>query len=83
MENKKLTTLAENREDSTVVYEYTPRISKDTLYQSEAQLEQKLIKMLQEQGYEYLSFNSEKELISNLRKQIENLNNIKFSDDEW
>ena len=43
----------------------------------------KLIKTLVEQGYERLNINSEDELISNLRKQLEKLNNYHFTDGEW
>lgn len=39
--------------------------------------------MLGEQGYEYISIHSEKQLIDNLHKQLEKLNNFKFTDDEW
>ncbi|MFA7208318.1 MAG: type I restriction endonuclease subunit R, partial [Synergistaceae bacterium] len=39
--------------------------------------------LLEAQGYEYLSFNNEAALISNLRKQLELLNGYAFSDAEW
>lgn len=39
--------------------------------------------MLQEEGYEYIQIASEDELIENLRRQLEKLNNYKFSDNEW
>ena len=39
--------------------------------------------MLTEQGYEYLPIHSEAELIANLRKKLEVLNNYTFSDSEW
>lgn len=67
----------------TVVSEYTSTTDYEITYQSEAQLEKDFIKQLQSQGYEYLSIKSEEELISNLREQLEKLNKIKFSDDEW
>jgi len=38
---------------------------------------------LQTQAYEYLTINSEEELIANLRKQLEDLNNYKFTETEW
>ena len=69
---------------STVVAEYErPNKERETGYQSEAELEQKLIAQLQRQGYEYLPIHNEKELIANLRKQLERLNNITFTDGEW
>ena len=52
-------------------------------YQSEAQLEDAFIKQLCAQGYEYLVVNSEDDLIANLRKQLEILNKVTFSDKEW
>lgn len=69
--------------ENTVVSEYKPVKQKSDSYQSEAQLEKEFIRLLVEQGYEYLTFNSEEELINNLRKQLEKLNNYTFSDDEW
>lgn len=59
---------------STVVAEYTPDEIKATAYQSEAELENEFIRLLTTLGYEYLKINSEDELISNLRKQLETLN---------
>ena len=52
-------------------------------YQSEAELEQEFIRLLCEQGYEYLPIHTEKDLIANLRKKLEELNNYRFSDTEW
>ncbi|WP_096021269.1 type I restriction endonuclease subunit R [Campylobacter lanienae] len=69
--------------NSTVVAEYEPLKKKSDSYQSEAALENEFIKMLSEQGYEYLKINDSKGLISNLRTQLEILNDYKFSDNEW
>ena len=70
--------------ESTVVAEYErPQKERDTGYQSEAELEHALISQLQRQGYEYLPIHNEKELIANLRRQIERLNDITFTDGEW
>lgn len=69
--------------ESTVVAEYEPQEKRSDSYQSEAALEQAFIKMLGEQGYEYVTINSEKELIDNLRKQLEQLNKYTFTDKEW
>ena len=74
--------LSENT-DSTLVSEYTPVANKSDSYQSEAELEQEFIKMLTEQGYQYLQIHKEKDLIDNLRTQIERLNKYTFSDNEW
>lgn len=69
--------------NATVVAEYEPLKKKSDSYQSEAALENEFIKMLSEQGYEYLKINDSKALISNLRAQLEILNDYKFSDNEW
>lgn len=69
--------------ESTVVTEYIPVEKKSSSYQSEAALEADFIKMLTEQGYERLVIHSEPELIANLRKQLELLNDYQFSDSEW
>lgn len=69
--------------ESTVVTEYIPETSRSDAYQSEAQLEQEFIRLLTMQGYEYIALYSEQEMISNLRKQLENLNHYDFSDTEW
>ena len=53
-------------------------------YQTEADLENELIKDLSSQGYEYLpSLISHEALLLNLREQLEKLNSVKFSDSEW
>ena len=69
--------------ESTVVEEYIPLKKRSESYQSEADLEQEFIKMLVEQGYEYCQINCEKDLISNLRVQLERLNDLQFTDGEW
>lgn len=52
-------------------------------YQSEADLEKEFIRLLGEQGYEYLPIHTETDLISNLRTQLEKLNHYHFTDSEW
>ena len=74
--------VAENPE-STVVAEYQPLYRKDTSYQSEADLEKAFIEQLQTQAYDYLPITSEEELIVNLRKQLELLNDYSFTNTEW
>lgn len=69
--------------ENTVVSNYKPLIQKSDSYQSEDALEREFIKLLGEQGYEYLTIQSEEDLISNLRSKLQQLNNYKFSDDEW
>lgn len=61
--------------ESTVVTEYEPQQTRSDAYQSEAALENAFIKMLTEQGYQYLKIDSPSALIDNLRHQLEKLNN--------
>lgn len=68
---------------STVVSKYEYKPSARTAYQSEAQLEDALIEQLQAQGYEYLDIHTSEEMELNLRKQLEILNGITFTDNEW
>ena len=70
-------------DESTVVAEYKPTAKRSDAYQSEAELEKEFISLLQGQSYEYLPIHSEAELIANLRKKLEELNDYVFSDDEW
>ena len=70
--------------ESTVVAEFVrPDEVREERYQSEAELEHDLIERLQVQAYEYLRITSEADLIANLRRQLEALNGIRFSDAEW
>ena len=69
--------------ENTVVTEYEPVKQRADGYQSEAELEKEFIRMLGEQGYEYLPIHTEKDLILNLRNRLEALNNYTFSDPEW
>ena len=69
--------------ESTVVTEYSAEQKTAAEYQSEADLEREFIRLLSEQGYEYLTINNEAALITNLCRQLELLNNFSFSDDEW
>jgi len=69
--------------ESTVVAEYSESERKATAYQSESDLENAFIALLKEQAYEFLPITSEDELKANLREKLEELNKIKFSDEEW
>jgi type I restriction enzyme R subunit len=71
--------------ESTVVAEFLPEFLgvREAAYQSEAELEKAFIKQLQVQAYEYLPITSEGDLIANLRRQLEKLNKLQFSDAEW
>ena len=78
----RISVVAENPE-STVVAEYFPVKKKQTEYQSEADLERSFIEQLQKQAYEYLPIHTEQDLIDNVRKQLEKLNDYHFTDEEW
>lgn len=74
--------IAENME-STILAEYESQEVERIKYQSEIELENEFVKQLKKQAYDYLEIRSEKELVDNLRRQLEKLNNYVFEDDEW
>lgn len=63
--------------------EYEPVRARADSYQSEAALEQEFIRLLGEQGYQYLPIHNEADLIQNLRERLEELNKYSFTDSEW
>jgi len=82
MTNKDINLVAQNPQ-STVVATFTPSARRSEQYQSEDALEREFIAQLQSQAYEYLTLHSESDLVTNLRTQLEKLNNYSFSDIEW
>lgn len=53
-------------------------------YQSESDLERELIQDLVNQGYEFqATINNAKAMLENLRVQLQALNNVQFSENEW
>lgn len=70
-------------DDFTVLSSYDSVPKDDANYQSEAALERRLIRILDEQGIKHLPITSENELIANLKQCLEDLNGIRFSDNEW
>ena len=53
-------------------------------YQTEASLEREFIQDLKDQGYEYLpELNSPEALLANARQQLQSLNSVVFTDEEW
>ena len=52
-------------------------------YQSEAELEESMIKNLVLQGYEKFNGKTSDDLYKNLKIQIEKLNKVTFTDEEW
>lgn len=69
--------------ENTVVSEYEATSRKTKAYESEAELEQAFVDLLQEQAYEYIHICDEDELVANLKIQLEKLNKISFSSSEW
>lgn len=69
--------------ENTVVAEFAASTRKVKGYESESELEQAFIELLQDQAYEHLTIKDEATLISNLKKQLESLNKVTFSDIEW
>jgi type I restriction enzyme, R subunit len=80
--NNRYNLVAENPQ-STVVAEYAAVYRTAKSYQSEAELEHAFIEQLETQAYEYLHITAEADLVLNLRKQLEKLNEFTFSDTEW
>lgn len=56
---------------------------RETTYQSEVELERRMIENLVSQGYERLIVKSNDELYVNLKLQIEKLNGVSFTNEEW
>ena len=54
------------------------------VYQTETDLENEFIHDLTRQGYEYLpNLNTHAKLLANIREQLQTLNKMQFTDDEW
>lgn len=54
------------------------------VYQTEASLEHEFIQDLKNQGYEYLpNLNTPEALLANVRVQLQDLNDVVFTDSEW
>ena len=70
-------------DEFTVVGLYHPTRDQEQDYQSEAALEDDLIKQLCAQAYEYVDIHDRDGLEANLRVQLEALNDYRFSDREW
>ncbi|KXF79734.1 HsdR family type I site-specific deoxyribonuclease [Enterovibrio coralii] len=67
-----------------VLEEYTNTLQINDSYQSENDLERELIQDLRNQGYEYLpTVTTPDALLDNARVQLQELNNVKFTDAEW
>ena len=63
---------------------YNERHEPSVAYQSEASLEREFIQDLANQGYEYRpDISTPEALLANVRMQIQELNDVEFSDKEW
>ncbi|QNM93631.1 type I restriction endonuclease subunit R [Mycoplasma sp. Pen4] len=67
----------------TLAFEYDEKRQNDSAYQSESQLEEQFIQDLIHLGYERLFINDLEGLKQNIRKEIERLNDFKFTNSEW
>ena len=76
-------TIAESN-NFIVLDKYTKIEQQDTGYQTEADLERELIADLVNQGYEHLpKLTTPQAMLENVRVQLQLLNKMAFSDDEW
>lgn len=76
-------TIAESN-NFIVLDKYTKIEQQDTGYQTEADLERELIADLVNQGYEHLpKLTTPQAMLENVRVQLQLLNRMAFSDDEW
>ncbi len=75
--------IAESR-NFIVLNRYTKDWKITGTYQSESDLERELVQDMVNQGYEHLpELTSPEALLSNVRTQLEALNDVRFSDGEW
>ena len=67
-----------------VLDKYTRAWEVANSYQSEADLERELIADLRNQGYEYAAdIRTPNAMLANVRKQLQILNKVQFSNEEW
>lgn len=76
-------TIAESN-NFIVLDKYTKVEQQVSSYQTEADLERELIQDLVNQGYDHLTgLTTPEKMLANVRVQLQNLNNIEFSEAEW
>lgn len=76
-------TIAETK-NFIVLDKYTKEWGAADHYQSEDDLERELVQDLVNQGYEFLpALTTPDAMLANVQVQLEQLNNVVFSDDEW
>jgi len=76
-------TIAESN-NFIVLNKYTKYDQPDGGYQTEDDLERELLMDLQNQGYEFVpDLNSPEMMLANVRVQLQALNEVQFTEDEW
>ncbi|WP_110514668.1 type I restriction endonuclease subunit R [Herpetosiphon llansteffanensis] len=67
-----------------VLDHYVKQLRLAETYQNEKALEHEFIQDLEAQGYEYLpELTTRQAMLTNVREQLQTLNNVQFSEDEW
>ncbi len=80
---ERIKTIAESN-NFIILDKYTKKWEAAEGYQSEADLERDFIQDLVQQGYEFLSeVTTPKTMLANVRVQLQTLNNVEFTNDEW
>ncbi|MFR8858536.1 MAG: HsdR family type I site-specific deoxyribonuclease, partial [Enterococcus faecium] len=80
---KDFKTIAESN-NFIVLDKYTKIEQQGSGYQTEADLERELVQDLVNQGYEHLtSVTTPEKMLANVRVQLQNLNNVEFTEAEW
>jgi type I restriction enzyme R subunit len=76
-------TIAESK-NFIVLDKYTKEWDAAAQYQSEDDLERELVRDLVQQGYEFLpALTTPQSMLANVRVQLETLNDVAFTNDEW
>jgi len=76
-------TIAETK-NFIVLDKYTKEWDAAERYQSEDDLERELVQDLVDQGYEFMpTLTTQEAMLANVRVQLEELNNVQFSNEEW
>lgn len=85
MNNKSKISVVAELKDGIILSDYKPKVDYTLRegYQSEADLEKQLLEDLVNQGYQEDKIKNIADLFTNLKVQIERLNNTTFTDDEW
>ena len=80
---EQMTPIAETQ-NFIVLDKYSTQWESSGGYQSEADLERELVQDLSNQGYEFLSdLKSTDAMLANVRVQLQALNDVQFTDQEW